>query len=66
MALRLQGCFEDTNWNNLIALSSNINEQVHTVLSYIFCVDNIIPSIKVTIFPNNKPWVTVELKEIVN
>lgn len=29
-----------------------------------FCVDNIIPSKTITIFPNNKPWVTKELKEI--
>lgn len=64
---RLQGCFESTEWNNLIASSNNINEQVDTVSSYIsFCVDNIIPTKKVTIFPNNKPWITKELKEILN
>ena len=38
-----------------------------TVSSYInFCVDNMIPSKTVTIFPNNKPWITKELKEILN
>lgn len=31
-----------------------------------FCVDNIIPSKTITIFPNNKPWVTKDLKEILN
>ena len=42
-------------------------EQVDTVSSYIhFCEDNIIPSKTVTIFPNNKPWVTKELKEVLN
>lgn len=36
---RLQGCFETTYWMNLIAPSSNINEQVDTVTPYIsFCV----------------------------
>ncbi len=38
-----------------------------TVSSYIsFCVDNIVPSKTVTIFPNNKPCITKELKEILN
>lgn len=31
-----------------------------------FCVDNIIPSKTITISPNNKPWVTKELREILN
>ena len=44
-----------------------MEEQVDTVSSYInFCVDNIIPSKMVTIFRNNKPWITKELKEILN
>jgi len=51
----------------LMAPSNDINEQVDIVTSYIsFCVDDIIPTKKVTIFPNNKPWVTKELKEILN
>lgn len=37
------------------------------VTSYIsFCVDNIIPSKTVSIYPNNKPCITNELKEILN
>ena len=55
----LQGCFESTDWNNLLTPSNDMEEQVDTVSSYInFCVDNIIPSKTVTIFPNNKPWIT--------
>ena len=65
--LALQGCFESTDWSNLLTPSDNLNEQVDTVSSYISsCVDNIIPSKTVTIFPNNKPWVTKELKDILN
>lgn len=65
--LALQGCFECTDWNNLLTPSNNISEQVDTISSYIsFCVDSIIPSKTVTIFPNNKPWITKELKEILN
>lgn len=64
---RLQGCFETTDWNTLTSCSTNISEQVETVSAYItFCVDSIIPSKKVTIFPNNKPWVTKDLKNILN
>ena len=63
---RLQGCFETTDWNCLLS-PSNIDEQVDTVTAYIsFCVDSIIPTKTVTIFPNNKPWVTKELKQVLN
>lgn len=38
-----------------------------TVSSYItFCVDSIIPTKKVTTFPYNKPWITRELKAILD
>ncbi|KAG8000946.1 hypothetical protein GBF38_018249 [Nibea albiflora] len=41
-----------------------MEEQVDTVSSYInFCVDSIIPSKTVTIFPINKPWITKELNK---
>ncbi len=54
-----------TDWDSLLSSSNNINEQVETVSSYIsFCVENIAPSKTLTIFPNNKPWVTKELQEI--
>lgn len=58
---------ESTDWNNFLPSASNIIEQVDTVSSHItFFVDNIIPTKEVTIFPNNKPWITKELKEILN
>lgn len=52
----LQECFDSTNWNDLLATSTDMNEQVDTVSSYInFCLDmNIIPS-------NNKPGSKKEL-----
>lgn len=51
--------FEATDWNNLINPSSNINEQVDTVSSYIsFCVYDTIPTKTVAIFPDSKTWVT--------
>ncbi|XP_060911751.1 uncharacterized protein prob1 isoform X3 [Labrus mixtus] len=48
------------------ASQDNIKEH-DTVSSYIsFCVDNIIPSKTVTIFTYNTPWITKELKVILN
>lgn len=59
--------FEATDWNKLINPSSNINEQVDTVSSYIsFCVYDTIPTKTVAIFPDSKTWVTKELKQILN
>ena len=38
-----------------------------TVSSYInFCVDLVIPTKKIVTYPNNKPWVTKELKSTIN
>lgn len=41
----LLGCFEATDWDNLLSPSNDINEQVGTVTSYVsFCVNSIIPT----------------------
>lgn len=38
-----------------------------TVTDYInFCVENIVPTREVHCFPNNKLWITTELKEFLN
>ena len=31
-----------------------------------YCVDEVNPSKKVVIYPNNKPWETKELKSVIN
>ena len=63
----LQECLESTDWSDPLSPSDDINMQVDVVSSYVsFCKKTIIPSKTVTIFPNKKPWVTKELKEIVN
>ena len=64
---RLQGCFETTDWNILTSSSTDISKQVDTVSAYIsFCMDDSIPSKQVPFFPNNKPWVTKDLENILN
>ena len=46
---------------------SDLNELTSTVSSYIsFCVESNIPCKDITVFPNNKPWVTKELKSVIN
>lgn len=63
----LQACFECTDWQSFYDGCDDMNELTDTVSSYItFCVDSVIPSKKVVIFPNNKPWVTKELKSVIN
>uniref|UniRef100_A0A1A8RXB6 Reverse transcriptase domain-containing protein n=1 Tax=Nothobranchius rachovii TaxID=451742 RepID=A0A1A8RXB6_9TELE len=64
----LQGCFETTDWMTLCqGYEEDINAMTGCVTDYInFCVDNIIPTRTVRCFANNKPWITSELKNLLN
>ncbi|KAJ8047182.1 hypothetical protein HOLleu_06113 [Holothuria leucospilota] len=63
----LQDCFDMTNWNVFIESSSDINELTETVSAYIqFCEDTIIPSKQIKCYSNNKPWITKEIKQVIN
>ena len=63
----LKACFDCTDWEVLYDDSSNLNENVDVCTSYIqFCIDLVIPTKSVTAFPNNKAWVTKEVKSIIN
>ena len=62
----LKGCFECTDWS-VFEACQNFNEKAETITDYInFCVDNVIPQKTITIYPNNKPWITKELKLVLN
>ena len=64
---RLQDCFNNTDWSVFIDSSSDIDELTETVSSYIkFCEDLIVPSKKVKCYSNNKPWITKDVKQIIN
>ena len=76
---RLQGCFDCTDWQVFHdaclggvapaarVVGQRLNELTDVISSYIsFCVDTVIPTKEVIIYPNNKPWVTKELKEVLN
>ena len=63
----LQPSFECMDWDCFFDASKDINELCESVSSYItFSVDSTVPSKKVVIYPNNKPWVTKELKSTIN
>jgi len=40
---------------------------VDVLSAYInFCVDSVVPTKTVKTFPNNKPWVTTDVKDLIN
>ena len=63
----LRACFDCTCWDVLYDECCDLDTNVDVCTSYInFCTDMLIPSKSVTIFSNNKPWVTKEVKEVIN
>lgn len=62
----LQGCLECTDWEGFFSDAGNDIDKV-SVSSYVaFGVDSIIPTKKVIIYLNNKPWATKNLKSGIN
>ena len=64
----LQGCFEATDWDVLCdAQGEDIGSITDCITDYInFCTDTIIPTRTVRCYPNNKPWVTKDIKATLN
>lgn len=63
----LKGCLECTNWTIFEDSSADLHEQTDAISGYIdFCVSAVIPTKIIKVYPNNKPWVTKELKDILN
>ena len=51
----------------IIMIITSFNELTDVIFSCIsFCVESVIPSKHITIFPKNKPWVTNDLKGVLN
>ena len=64
---RLQGCFDCTDWDMFFDNCDDPCVITDAITSYInFCVDSVIPEKIIKIYPNNKPWVTKELKLLLN
>lgn len=64
----LQDCFECTDWDALCQPhGDNIGDMMDCITEYIkFCEDTVMPPRNVRCFPNNKPWITCELKALLN
>lgn len=62
---RLKGCLLCTDWN--VFYDPDIDTTTETITDYInFCVDNVLPKKNVIIYPNNKPYITKEIKNCIN
>ena len=64
---KLRGCFDCTDWNCLYDEYDDLDSNSTVFTDYInFCVELNIPKKTIKCFPNNKPWVTSELKQLLN
>ena len=60
---QLQGCLACTDWTVFKEACPDLNELATTITDYIsFCTDNCMPNKTITVYSNNKPWVTKELR----
>ncbi|KAK3562922.1 hypothetical protein QTP86_011452 [Hemibagrus guttatus] len=64
----LKDCFECTDWSVLQEIhNGNIEDITHCLTVYLnFCMDIIVPARTVPSFPNDKPWITSEVKLLLN
>lgn len=63
----LRGCFDCTDWSVFHDEDDNVGNIADCVTEHInFCVDMIIPCKTIKCFPNNKPWVTREIKTAID
>ena len=65
---RLRDCFESTDWDVLWEqCDGDLDHLTGTITDYIrFCEDIIMPARTVRCYPNNKPWITSDLKALLN
>ena len=53
----IETTIENTIWDNMYDMNCSIDDNVDVFNSYVnFCMDVVIPSKSVKMFPNNKPW----------
>ena len=64
----LQDCFESTDWDVLCQPhGEDIDDMTDCITEYIrFCEDTTMPARTVRCFSNNKPWITSDLKALLN
>ena len=55
----LQDFFAITDWNMFRNSSNGIEEYTTSVIGFINkCIDDVVPTVSVRIYPNQKPWIT--------
>ena len=64
----LRECFSCTYCSVFMDTAEDLDKAADTsVTDYVlFCEEMIIPKRTLTIFPNNKPWITKKLKSLLN
>ena len=60
--LTLQDCFASTDWNMFRDSSNGIEEYTTSVTGFINkCIENVVPTVTIRTYPNQKPWITGNL-----
>lgn len=60
-----QGSFLCTDWD--IFSNLEIDEATEVITDYIhFCADNLVTKNNITVYPNNKPYITKSVKDCIN
>lgn len=64
----LKDCFENTDWDALLGShKENMEEMVDCTTDYInFCMDIGVPVRSACCYANNKPWITSDIKDLLN
>ena len=56
---KLQDCFASTDWNMFRDSSNGIEEYITSVIDFMNkCIDDVVPTVTVCTYPNQKPWIT--------
>ncbi|KAI4892834.1 hypothetical protein NFI96_009184, partial [Prochilodus magdalenae] len=63
-----QNCYDTTDWSVLLhPHGEDIEGVTHCVTDYLnLCMDVAVPTKTVRCFPNNKPWITSDIKDLLN
>ena len=62
----LKGCFMCTDWELFTQDNPDINTATYSATDYVkFCTEIVIPKKTVKCFPNNKPYITKEIKDCI-
>ena len=63
----LQECLDTTDWDMFKEKTRDIHELTDKISCYLHCCEkNVITSKEIKCYPNNKPWVSMEPKELLN